>query len=304
MGDEEQVAAVVVAYRSQNTLPSCIASLARDAAISEIVVIDNSPSDEMRALVEGAEGHPSCRYIPQEENVGFARGCNLGVSVTSADWVALVNPDLTMTCSMSVLMPPSTTSGAAIVSGLLETGTGEVENVRPETTVLRECQKALVGARRSSRWEPDRASRWSKVPQVDGALMLIRRRTWDSLGGMDEAFELYYDDVDLCRRAEEAGGTWVLTKVVGRHRGSVSYSANRGKAYVAYRISRMRFLRKHYGARGASAALFIGIVEYLSRSASRQVEGASARRSALRLQWRELTKPGSIWVLRSGPADR
>ena len=113
-----------------------------------------------------------------------------------------------------------------------------------------------------------------RVDQVSGALLLVRRRDFARLNGFDARFELYYEDVDLCSRAAALGGCVFVPVRWGRHVGGASAAAAAGPAYVAGRLSRMRYLRKHAPGRVTGAALLaMAGLEVVARTVARGSEG-------------------------------
>jgi GT2 family glycosyltransferase len=122
--------------------------------------------------------------------------------------------------------------------------------------------------------------------------------TFRQLQGFDERFELFYDDVDMARRLEKLGGSAILHQNWGVHHAGASSSAVPTMSYVVGKVSRIRYLRKHYGRLASiTSAITIAVLEWVTRSAVRRPEGQAARNEALRMQFRELLHPG-VRVLR------
>lgn len=295
---------VVVAFRSSPILENCLASLANDKAISEVVVVDNSSEVAAREVVQRLNQSDSrFVYVDPTQNLGFGRGSNRGVAEGKTGWthVFFVNPDVRLTAPLTPLAE-ELDRGAAIVAGLLVSPdhAGAV-NARPLVTMRRELFKALIGTRAYAMPHPTSDGRAISVEQVDGALLGMAAGTFAELGGFDERFDLYYEDVDICRRAERIGGVRLITSEYGIHDGGASFATASAKAYSLNRVSRVRYLNKTYGsgqlARFAIAA--IAVTEWLARSISRQGEGARIRNAAVRLQFRELAHPGSVDLLKA-----
>jgi GT2 family glycosyltransferase len=209
-----------------------------------------------------------------------------------------VNPDVTLERPLGELVGRPAAGGACVLGAQVESPRSPgVPTARPAVTTRRELAKAGAGSRAYAL--PSWGDNDVRVGQVSGALLLVRPADYRRLGGFDERFELYYEDVDLCARAAALGGCVFVPERWGRHVGGASAASARGPAYTAGRVSRMRYLRKHRAGAGTEAALVLmALVEAVTRTAARGSEGDGARVAALRAQWRERRYPGSVRVLR------
>ena len=289
------VCAVVVAYGDMGGLKRCITALRDCPGVSIIVVVDNG-GDRLIELACRALG---AIYVDPGANVGYARGANLAVEVVQASisHVLIVNPDLVLH-DLATVLRALQQSEAAIATGCLRRADGSLElNCRVVATPFREFLGAVLGTRVYASHAPTLDGAVESVEQAAGSLLLMKRETWEILRGFDERFELYYEDVDLCRRANGEGGVVRVRAIVADHVGGASYRKNRSQAYVALRISRLRYLRKWYGTRGAFVAFFLTLIEVMSRGVTRQKEGWRTRMAAVVAQTRELSEPGTISAL-------
>lgn len=289
---------VVVAYRSAPTIADCVRSCLADPDVTSLVVVDNSADGATEEAVrEVGDARVVYRASP---NLGFAAGCNIGAAELPDDvtWVAFVNPDVELERPLSGLVTRADVTSAGIVGAHVESPRSPgVPSARPAVTVRRELAKAVVGSRAYA-MEPLGDSP-VHVDQVSGALLLIRRTDFEQLDGFDERFELYYEDVDLCARAAELGGCVFVPTRWGRHVGGASAATAGERAYVAGRVSRMRYLRKvRPGALTEVSLGAMAAVEAITRTLARGAEGSSGRAEALRAQWREWRVPGSVRALR------
>ncbi|GAB3029951.1 hypothetical protein GCM10027052_02540 [Parafrigoribacterium mesophilum] len=129
--------------------------------------------------------------------------------------------------------------------------------------------------------------------------MGMRSETYAALGGFDEQFELYYEDVDICERAQVFGGCALAPIEWGVHVGGASSATASTLSYCLGRISRLRYFRKRYGASWVTDATIgvIAAVEFLARSITAQSEGMHARLQSISQQWAEMRTPGSVNLL-------
>jgi N-acetylglucosaminyl-diphospho-decaprenol L-rhamnosyltransferase len=287
---------VVVAYRSSGYLERGLPALLRDPAVGEVVVVDNSSDPATARVVGRAEGR--VRYVDPGANLGFARACNLGLRATGDPVVTFLNPDVLLQRSLADLVEACRADDRLVLGGGLtgEDG-GALGNARRRETLAVELLRAVLGARSSLRpVEPDSGT--VPVAQVDGAfLMAARSFLLDVLGGYDERFELYFEDVDICDRAREHGRVLLDTRRFGTHAGGGSSRTVAAVSYCVFRVSRIRYFAKRGGRPAAAAALLVALAEVVARTLTRQPEGWAVRWRALRLSAREAWRPGTVGVL-------
>lgn len=209
------IAAVVVTYQSGSTIDECLLRLRDAEGVTAIRVVDNASTDETLAIVQRhATADPRVRFIANPDNPGFGTACNQGVAAVHPDlarWVALVNPDLMVEPDSLARMValarqnPWTLAGADLVG---EDGVRDPAARRRDPdfaamlgALLRPGEKTSV----AMAIPPDDRLELQPVEAISGALMLMRRTLFDHLGGFDEAYRLHAEDLDLCRRAREAG---------------------------------------------------------------------------------------------------
>jgi N-acetylglucosaminyl-diphospho-decaprenol L-rhamnosyltransferase len=297
---EGTLAVVVVAYRSSSTIARCLSSLRHHCAKATIIVVDNSACLVTKSIVAT---YGRVDYVAPGDNIGYARAVNLGAERTLAEYLLVLNPDVTLTAGIDDVL--ELLQRFDLVAGLLPNSDGwvgeRVPNARPAVSLSREYLRGLIGTRSYRSPEINRASTWTEVDQVDGAFMLMRR-SWYDAGPLDQRFELYYEDVALCARARLDRGCAVLNKVIGVHEGGVSAGNSGGLAFTAHRVSRARYLRLQYPHWPSIALWPPFVLEVVSRTLTWAPEPLRLRlRSAWRA-WRELRTPNSQWVLREAGA--
>jgi GT2 family glycosyltransferase len=176
---------------------------------AEVVVIDNhSPAHGVARRLRRARGVSFRRW---GRNRGFARAVNEGCRLSQGQWILLLNPDidvstdfldgvLALTEQLAVEEPR-----AGIVGFELRNSDGSRQfSSGPFPTLLRTLARlALPRTRRKYHLLP--AQQRCRVPWVTGCCLLLRRDCLNQLGGLDRDFFLYYEDVDLCRRAADRG---------------------------------------------------------------------------------------------------
>lgn len=225
------VAIVVVAHDSGALLADCVARAAAAERCAELVVVDNASRD---GSVERAAAAAPIRIVRNADNPGFATACNQGAAATDAPWLLFLNPDcLIESDTLRRLLEVAARIEALGVLGADvrdPRGVAEAAARRAEPTFARAAARALgrtdalaaldagVGRADASLEARDASRDVTRVDAVSGALMLLRREVFDRLGGFDPRYRLHCEDLDLCRRARDAGLVVAVAEAVAvRH---------------------------------------------------------------------------------------
>lgn len=242
--------AVVVEYHSGDSLARCLRSL-EENGVDEIVVVDNGDDPSSRDRVRS--GSPRAVIRQPGSNLGFGGGVNLGAAGNECELLLVCNPDVELHFgALDTLRARLASLPTAGVVGpaLLDRAGRVTQSARAFPTFKGSWQQAFLGllrpaGRRSRRY---RARNWELAEQgsvgwVTGACFLVRSRAFDELGGFDEGYFLYVEEVDFCWRAHRAGWDVVYepsAKV--SHVGGVSTSPHPYRAIVTHHRSLGRFV--------------------------------------------------------------
>jgi N-acetylglucosaminyl-diphospho-decaprenol L-rhamnosyltransferase len=284
---------IIVAFRSDALIRRCLAPLLADRGVARVVVVDNSSDPATAAACRELDAGPRLVYLATD-NLGYAKACNLGADLMSGDdeLLAIVNPDVELHRPLSSLAARTRGHPGSVFSALLEERHGAL-NARAIADARHELYSAVLGSRAYAGYRlPTSGPGFVQVPQIDGSLLLLPAGEFRALGGFDERFELYFEDVDLCRRANLRQGCHLLPEQWGSHVGGASFAAAGAVPFLVLRASRVRYLRKWYGGRGAALALLVAGLEYLARFATGAAPSRRALATALRIQVIEAVRPG------------
>jgi len=286
---------VIVAYRSAGYIRACLQPLLDDELVTSVVVIDNSSDVATEQACRRWASDERFEYLPSA-NIGYAAACNLGLARAKGlpRYVAIVNPDVALARPLSELAAHADRTGGSIFGARLDETAGV--NARHMVSPLREVLNAALGSRayelRSLRRHPQRAE-FVRVPQIDGSLLLIPAAEAQALGGFDERYELYYEDVDYCRRANERSGCHLWMEAWGSHQGGASTSTAGAPPFVTLRVSRARFLRKWHGLLGLPLSVLVAWLDALVRGATGRAPSRRAVVRGLVAQLQEVLQPGT-----------
>ncbi|QNH18302.1 glycosyltransferase family 2 protein [Xanthomonas sp. SS] len=206
---EQQMAVVVVTYESGSTIDACLQRLRAAADVAQIRVVDNASRDDTLAIVQRhALEDRRVRFVANPDNPGFASACNQGAAASDAPWLAFVNPDLMVEAdTLALLRAQVAALGDALlgVEQVDEHGRADAAVRRRDPDFAAMLRHPLAGSRLAVTVDP--AQPLQRVDAISGALMLLPRALFNRIGGWDAGYRLHAEDLDLCRRARQAGAT-------------------------------------------------------------------------------------------------
>jgi GT2 family glycosyltransferase len=261
------IAVVIVTYNSAHVVGDLLDSLpaALDGLTADVVVVDNGSTDGTAGLLAAREG---CRVVCSA-NTGYAGGINRGVrEAMSAEAILVLNPDVrlhekSVPPLLAALREPNV--GIAVPQVRSPQGTREL-SLRREPTLLRALGLTRTKLAVFSEYVA-RPSDYARPRDVDwalGAVLLMSRKCYDTLGGWDEAYFLYSEETDLALRARDAG---LLTRyeprAVAVHIGGQSGRSHRTHAMQV--VNRVRLYRRRHGALASWCYYWLTAANELSR---------------------------------------
>lgn len=256
IGPEKRVDVVVVSFNSGERLRACVERLSHEPLI-QVIVVDNASNDDSRGVVADLP----LRVVALERNVGFGAGCNVGWRTLGADVVLFLNPDAQISPdNVFRLADILQQSSAGAIAPRIVNEAGELEwSLRRFPKIRSVYGQALLAHHLFPKadWvdevirDPERYEREAPCDWASGACLLVRRDLLERIGGFDEDFFMYCEDVDLCRRLWDLGQSVVYTpSVVCTHAGGAS--APRWRLLHVLARSRIHYAQKHFGRMGAT----------------------------------------------------
>ncbi|SMH41915.1 glycosyltransferase family 2 protein [Azospirillum agricola] len=298
---------VIVNWNAGNLLRRCIGSigsaLTGGFTLNRLVVVDNASTDGSADHLPG-NGLP-LTVLRNDRNRGFAAACNQGAVDSRADHILFLNPDTelgpaSLAPALAFLEEPAN-ARVGIVGIRLRGEDGAIQRSCARAPTPSRLMAQSVGLDRAmpKQFPPHFMQEWDHgdtrpVDQVMGAFLLIRSSLFESLGGFDERYFVYFDDVDLCLSARRAG--WEVVHFAGaeaRHKGCGTTEGIKDIRLFYSLRSRLLFSGKHFGPMATVAvAIATAIVEPMVRIAHairRGVPGeAAAAWRGARLLWADL----------------
>ncbi len=268
-GDPIDLTVVIVSWNVCDLLRRCLKSVLDsdpdpvEAHTSgqpqvEIIVVDNASSDGSAEMVRAE--FPQVRLIANAENRGFTAANNQGLAAGRGRYLMLLNPDTELAgdalATMAGYLDEHPQVG--VLGPQLRYGDGRLQSSRRRfpTLVTALFESTVVGE-----WWPNNpfARRYRMADTSDdaiqpvdwlvGACLLVRREVYRQVGGLDEGFFMYSEEVDWCRRIRSAGWeiVYLPAAAVIHYEGKSSEQVVAAR-HIYFQSSKVRYFRKHHGA--------------------------------------------------------
>ncbi len=247
MSGAPEVAAVVVNYKTAALTVDAVASL-RAEGVDEIVVVDSGSGDDCATRLAAAD--PDAVFVPLARNIGYGPAANAGARLTTEPVVIISNPDLTVAPGTVTALVKALAADPrlGVIGPRIDRPDGtRYPSARSFPSLLDSLGHGFAGlvttdnpwSRRYLRPDTDEAG---PCDWVSGAFFAARRQAWEDVGGFDEGYFMFSEDVDLCWRLRKAG--WgvayepagVVTHLEGASRASAPY-----RMIVAHHRSLLRY---------------------------------------------------------------
>lgn len=258
---------IVVNWNVKELLDACLQSLLKvthstSKLAIEIIVVDSASSDGSPQMVR--DNFPQVRLIASQENLGYAKGNNVGAEAAQGRYLFLLNPD-------TVVQPDALGRMVDYMDAHPEVGVLGPQLLWPDGSIQssRRCFPTLG----SLFWESTVLGQWfpenqyirryhladqpaiqpQKVDWVVGAAILIRREAWQQVGPIDPDFFMYFEETDWCRRSTEAGWEthYLPTAQITHFEGKSSEQVMAART-LRFQRSKLRYTRKYFDPGWAS----------------------------------------------------
>jgi GT2 family glycosyltransferase len=243
--EKKKISLISVNYKSEKVLQACLAGFqGKNAeAVGEIILVNN---DCAGTLAEIKKNFPAVKIIEKKENVGFGQAANLGAQVAQGEILFFLNPDTVILSQdiESVIAEFARERKLGILGAQLLDVSGENQawNCGAVKT-LWDLVKNNLGLNWQKRKQDNLCKK--EVAWVSGAALFVRREAFVELAGFDENFFMYFEDIDLCQRAQKAG--WQVCyfpQFRVKHLGGASFTGTREQKKYYYDAQEYYF-QKH-----------------------------------------------------------
>lgn len=255
-----KLAIILVHYHTPDLLSTAIDAVRSDLKTSgleaEIIVIDNGSLPEDQEQLNSLD----INLINPGENLGYARGVNLGVSNTDADKFILMNPDVEILPGCIQSLIKSLDNGAAVAGPRFYMDKNKEILLPPLMELTRTNELKWRLSALGSEWDDWVRNSWREHAKIQwlakspienynltGALLAIRRDAWNEVGPFDEEYQLYFEEVDwLLRLKNKKLKANYVPEAEAIHLYNQS-AITEPKAKKWFEESSLRFRKRHYG---------------------------------------------------------
>jgi len=214
------ISVVMVVYMTGEALAQSVACVLEDPLVDEFVIVNNgSTLTDLAHLSSLAERDGRVTLLTGHGNIGFARGANLGARSARGDILVFLNPDafLQPGCTAALAREiehrpvPSIVGGRVLNADRTEQRGGRRGDITPMTalvSLIRLAERLPSLRDYEVHWEAEAPpEKPAPVPTISGACFCMRREDFDAVDGFDEGYFLHVEDVDLCWRVRQQGGS-------------------------------------------------------------------------------------------------
>ncbi|MDZ4715993.1 MAG: glycosyltransferase family 2 protein [Cytophagales bacterium] len=271
MGD---ISIIIVSWNARTHLRNCLNSIRDQGApvVREVIVVDNASTDGSPEMV--AAEFPEVNLIQTGKNLGFAKANNVGIRQAKGTLLALINSDVLIHAgclqkladflddnAQAGLVGPKVTGG----DGLLQLTCGCLPNIRNTLCEFLLLHQIFPRSRWFSGFQLRELAyaRPEAVEVLSGCFWLARRDAVEKVGGLDERFFFYAEDIDWCKRFSDGGWKIFLVPVANATHFGGGSSAN---APLRYSIEILRanllYWNIHHGRWGQAAFYSLALVQH------------------------------------------
>jgi hypothetical protein len=262
------ISIIILSWNVRDLLRACLTSLVRsdDSAqrrhAIEVIVVDAASSDGSAEMVRAE--FPHVKLIASDENLGYTRGNNVGLRAATGRYFLILNPDTEVVGDALAQMVAHMDAHpkAGVLGPQLRYANGTIQST---------CRRfpTLATGFLESTWLQPLAPRSmldryyardlledaiSEVDWVVGAAMLVRREAYEQVGGLDEGFFMYSEELDWCRRMKATGWQVVYfppARII--HHEAKSSAQVPAATHIRFNTSKVRYYRKYQGPLAAEA---------------------------------------------------
>lgn len=279
------VSILIVSWNTRQHLAACLDSIrtSNPYCVEEIIVVDNASADGSPEMVE--QNYPEVTLIRSGANLGFAQGNNLAMSRARGSMFALVNSDALVHpgCLETLTQYLNKHADVALVGPRVTGGDGQLQRSCRHlpglwNTLCRALALDRVFAARGifSGYEvsPAEHETLREAEVLSGCFCVARRSAVEQIGGLDEQFFFYGEDIDWCRRFKRAGWKLVfIPQATATHFGGGSTSKAPLRFSVEILKATLKYWRKHYGLAGQATCNSLLVLHHGTRLVIRTLMG-------------------------------
>lgn len=276
----------IVNWNTKTLLKNCLNSIFQNYTGNdfEVIVVDNNSNDESFEMLE--ECFPRVKKIKNKENLGFGKANNQAMAIGKGKYILVLNPDIVIKKGsiekMLDFLEKNKEAGAVGAKLVNPDGTLQMKGFYRKFPSLPQILLFKTALYRifihfpgivSRYWEYQDTNIPHEVDQIPGACISVKREVLEKIGGFDEDYFIWYEDVDWCFRMKKAG--WKLYYLpdaeIAHFGGQSFFGVDSGEKIILFYTSLLKFIGKNYSKKDYILArliitlnfVFINIVQLL-----------------------------------------
>jgi N-acetylglucosaminyl-diphospho-decaprenol L-rhamnosyltransferase len=265
---------VIVSWNVADILAECLFSIFATIDTSrlqlDVIVVDSASSDHTVALVH--EQFPQVNLLPQSENIGYTKANNVGFEAARGRHILMLNPDTVILDDalerMVLFLDDNPAVGIVGPYTLNTDGTTQSSRRRFPTLRLALVESTWLQPYAPKAWlddyfvndAPEDAT--LDVDWVQGSALMFRREVYEQIGGLDEGYVMYSEEMDFCKRAKDTNWRVVFlgdARII--HHGGKSTEQIAANKHIYFQQSKIRYFHKHHGTLAGGRAAGISTVQ-------------------------------------------
>ncbi|HEY84557.1 MAG TPA: glycosyltransferase family 2 protein [Chloroflexi bacterium] len=250
---------IIVNWNVKDLLRQCLQSVIASEIQGEveIIVVDSASGDGSAAMVR--QEFPRIKLIASDENLGYAKGNNIGAAQASGDYLFLLNPDTRLEAdtlaTLNAYLQAHPGVGALAPQLLWPDGSTQSSRRRFPTLATLFWESTLLHQwfprnkfARAYHCDDISPAKTTRVDWAVGAALFIRRKAWEQVGGLDETLFMYFEETDWQRRAAKAGWEvhYLPAAQVTHYEGQSSGQVFAART-IRFQRSKIRYTKKYFG---------------------------------------------------------
>ncbi|MFK7802617.1 MAG: glycosyltransferase family 2 protein [Anaerolineae bacterium] len=270
------ISIIIVSWNVSQLLEKCLQSIYSNANELglQVIVVDSGSADATCAMVR--QKFPQVELFDMQQNVGFPAGNNIGIQAAVGRNIYLLNPDTEIIEDALQVMLHEVESNPqlGLIGSWLQYPDGKIQSSRRrfptimtglfESTWLEPLAPKSLLDRYFMRDKPD--DRPCEADWVMGASMFASREAVQTVGGLDEGYFMYSEELDWCRRVKEAGFKiiWLPEAKVIHHLGASSDQAST-RRHINFNRAKLRYFRKYHGIVASGLIRMVLLANFVSQ---------------------------------------
>lgn len=196
-----KISVIIVTYNNQAEINDCLNSIFSKTSDAEIIIVDNNSKDDTKRLIK-IYGN-KIKLVELKDNLGFGIACNLGAENSTGEYLVFLNPDTIILESdffIKLVNSLEQNKDYGLIGPRIVNHNKVIQNsVRNLPTVVGAFKEYILGQKGAYDFYLPACQSLCEVESLVGACIVIKKDVFEKLGGFDNKYFMYFEDLELCR---------------------------------------------------------------------------------------------------------